>query len=422
MKKIMLILLALTLLFAVSASAEESLDFLGKAAPDFTVTDIDGNTFTLSEATKDYEAVVINLWATWCGPCRNEFPEVNEVYEAYKDKVAFIALSIDPDDTVEKITDYRKEMNLTLPMGRDEGGLYQFTGENGIPTTLIVDRFGNVGFCQVGSFRTADELSRTIDTFLGDDYKETVVQYSIPQDTSTFALPVSAARMLYIDNPEAQKALINADGLEPPLTIYAVNGDVAHVRAEISAADSGCNMFFYNADTGFLDLKDMYDSATNTLVCDVKVPEDGYGLIALLDYDKATTGEGDPNLFQYYLVRTDYDIDQFVEMLKTSGFENVSWEFVSEEAAENENTAEAYVIYVLDQNGDPVPEVTVNFCTDTACVPSESDENGVVTFTGAPAVYHVQVVDYPEGYSCDESFEMYTPAAYGEWTIRLFKE
>ena len=129
MKKIMLILLALTLLFAVSASAEESLDFLGKAAPDFTVTDIDGNTFTLSEATKDYEAVVINLWATWCGPCRNEFPEANEVYEAYKDKVAFIALSIDPDDTVEKITDYRKEMNLTLPMGRDEGGLYQFTGE-----------------------------------------------------------------------------------------------------------------------------------------------------------------------------------------------------------------------------------------------------------------------------------------------------
>ena len=212
MKKIMLILLALTLLFAVSASAEESLDFLGKAAPDFTVTDIDGNTFTLSEATKDYEAVVINLWATWCGPCRNEFPEVNEVYEAYKDKVAFIALSIEPEDTVEKITDFRQEMNLTLPMGRDEGGVYQFTGGNGIPTTLIVDRFGNVGFCQVGSFRTADELSRTIDTFLGDDYKETVVQYSIPQDTSTFALPVSAARMLYIDNPEAQKALINASG------------------------------------------------------------------------------------------------------------------------------------------------------------------------------------------------------------------
>ena len=81
MKKTLLILFALTLFLAVSASAEGESPLLGKPFPDFTVTDCDGNAFTLSEELKDHEAVLINFWATWCGPCRNEFPAINKVYE-----------------------------------------------------------------------------------------------------------------------------------------------------------------------------------------------------------------------------------------------------------------------------------------------------------------------------------------------------
>ena len=117
-KKVILILLALTLFLAVSASAEEESPLLGKPFPDFTVTDTDGNTLTLSEALKDHEAVLINFWATWCGPCRNEFPAINKVYEEYKDRVAFIALSKEPKDTNEIISSFRQENGLTLPMGR----------------------------------------------------------------------------------------------------------------------------------------------------------------------------------------------------------------------------------------------------------------------------------------------------------------
>jgi len=134
MKKIILILLALSLFLAGSAFAEDASkldvnpELLGKPLADFTTTDIDGNTFSLSEAVNDHEAVVINLWATWCGPCKQEFPDVNKVYEAYKDRVAFIALSIDPNDTDEGIAEYREKLNLTLPMGHDEEqSLYIYT-------------------------------------------------------------------------------------------------------------------------------------------------------------------------------------------------------------------------------------------------------------------------------------------------------
>ena len=76
---------------------------------------------------------------------------------------------------------------------------------------------------------------------------------------------------------------------------------------------------------------------------------------------------------------------------------------------------------MTDQNGNPVPEVFVTFCTDSACVPQESDENGLITFTGAPDVYHIQVIDYPDGYSVDEQAEMTTTREYGEWILRVEK-
>jgi hypothetical protein len=50
---------------------------------------------------------------------------------------------------------------------------------------------------------------------------------------------------------------------------------------------------------------------------------------------------------------------------------------------------------------------------------AQSDENGVITFDGAPENYHVQILKVPEGYSFDRSFELYTGAAYGEWVLHV---
>ena len=96
--------------------------FLGKPFPDFTVTDTEGNTFTLSEALKDHEAVLINFWATWCRPCNHEFPYLNEAYEKYRDRVAFIALSKENKDTTEKIAAFKKEKPLPTARAVHETG------------------------------------------------------------------------------------------------------------------------------------------------------------------------------------------------------------------------------------------------------------------------------------------------------------
>ena len=421
MKKVILILLALTLFLAVSASAEDESSLLGKPFPDFTIKDCEGNTFTLSEALKDHEAVLINFWATWCGPCRSEFPAINKVYEEYKDKVAFIALSIEPEDKNEVISSFRQTNGLSLPMGRDKDHkLYDTAKTTSIPVTIIIDRFGNVVFFQIGCFRTADDLIRTLDAFLGDQYTETAVLNSVPADNSTVALPVSPARALWVENEGAQKATIHIEGSENTLNFCIVNDSTAHVIAEISASDSPTDVVFYNSDAGYTDLKDMLDPNRGVLTCDVSVPEEGQVLVALMDYQKIVTEMNDPDIIQFYIIRNPSEIDTHIDALKASGYSNVTVEYETETNAGSK--ADAYIIHVLDQNGDPVPEVCVNFCTDVACVPCESDEDGTIVYTGKPDIYHVQIIDYPEGYSCDESFEMYTPKTYGEWVLRLRKD
>ncbi len=422
MKKVLLILLALTLFLAVSASAEGESQLLGKPFPDFTVTDTDGNTFTLSEVLKDHEAVLINFWATWCTPCRAEFPEINKVYEEYKDRVAVIALSMEPNDSNEVLSSFRRENGLTFPMGRDEDQkLYGNAATKNIPVNVIVDRFGNVVFFQIGCFRAADDLRRTIDAVLGERYTETTVLYSVPADASTVAMPVSQARTLRIENEGAQKAAIHVEGMADTLNFYIVNDSTAHVIAEISASDTTSDVVFFNAAAGsYTSLKDMLDPERGVLATDVSLPEEGSVMVCLANYSKLLKGEKDPNMSPYFLARSSGDLDFFVNTLKASGYGSITVEFETETDAGSRT--DAYIIHVLDQNGDPVPEVYVNFCTDTACVPCESDEDGTIVYTGEPAVYHVQIIDYPEGYSCDESFEMYTPETYGEWVLRLRKD
>ena len=419
MKKLILVILALTLALAAGAAVAEEAGILGKPFPDFTATDTQGNTFTLSEALKDHEAVLINLWATWCPPCESEFPDLNEVYGRYGDRVAFIALSTEENDDLDTIEAYRTSHGITFPMGRDEAGLMDYTASSGIPVTVVVDRFGNAAFERIGCFNSAEEVTRVLDVFLGDGYTETFVLNGVPAEGDTRAFPVAAERALIVENESAKPVIFHIGGMPEPLTFYVIPEDTAKLRLEITAEDQPENLIWYEELTGtYRYLTELLDTERNAYVCETAMPgtEQGHYFYACLQ-DLAAEN---PYLIETFLIRGEEYIEELADALRESGFE-ITWEYgVSTQA---ESARESYILHAVDQYGRPVKGgVYVNFCTDTSCTMAEADENGTITFDGAPDRYHVQILKVPEGYGFDADYELYTDSVYGEWVLRIRKE
>ena len=423
MKKLLMILLALTLLLGIAAAAAEEAGELGQPFPDFTVTDTEGNTFTLSEALKDHDAVLINFWATWCGPCKNEFPFLKDLYEKYGDKVAYIALSpaASSGDTMEMVAEYHTAYEINFPMGLDEdASLFNYVGAGGYPTTAIVDRFGNYAFVHVGAFINEGEAERVIKFFIGDDYTETTVLAEIPKDDSTTAYPVASKRAVHVENENAKAVIFHVEGEEETFLGYIIPDETAHLRIDLGIKDTVGNMVLSDPGVGIVTVESMYDAERGAFVYDQQMPaadaEIQYtaGMLCdvLLAYD-------DPDYIIYYLTTSEDHIEDLVNGMGNSGV-TVTWEYAEDAGAGEE--LQAYIVHIVDQDGNPVPGVFINFCTDVACELTQSDENGIITFAGEPDVYHLQLLKVPEGYSFDGDFEMYTEKTYSEWVLRIKKD
>lgn len=95
MKRTIGILLAVLMLTALMGTAYADSSGLGiepgQAFPDFTVSLTDGTTATLSELLKEKDLVVLNVFASWCGPCEMEFPEMEKSYQAHSDRMVILA-------------------------------------------------------------------------------------------------------------------------------------------------------------------------------------------------------------------------------------------------------------------------------------------------------------------------------------------
>jgi DsbE subfamily thiol:disulfide oxidoreductase len=115
---------------------------IGRPAPDFTLETVDG-TFRLSEARG--KVVMVNFWATWCGPCRFEMPEFQEVHEARLEAGDFqiVAVNLTSSDSREGALRFVDELGLTFTIAFDvTGSVAQTYGVLGLPATFFIDRDG----------------------------------------------------------------------------------------------------------------------------------------------------------------------------------------------------------------------------------------------------------------------------------------
>jgi peroxiredoxin len=139
----------------------------GDQMPAFTVAEPDGTQFAL--ASHRGKVVVINFWATWCGPCKFEIPRLEkEVWQKYKDNPNFSMVAIAREQTADDIVPFRKKSGFTFPIASDpKRGTYKLFADSGIPRTYVVDAGGKILFQSVGYCPDAfDRLNHTIEQAL----------------------------------------------------------------------------------------------------------------------------------------------------------------------------------------------------------------------------------------------------------------
>jgi len=154
LKKVMalLVLVGIVALAGLSAASTNISDLMstfgvkpvgpGLKAPDFTLRDISGKTVSL----KDFKGklILLNFWATWCTPCRWEMPEMQALYQVYKDQ-GFVIVAVSLDKEAEAVARFVKEAKLTYPILLDSdfqaARAYRVPGP---PTTFLIGPDGEV--------------------------------------------------------------------------------------------------------------------------------------------------------------------------------------------------------------------------------------------------------------------------------------
>ena len=122
---------------------DDSLDVAGKPAPDFTLESLEGKNIQLSGYKG--QAVLLNFWATWCGPCKIEMPWFVELQKEYGPQgLQIVGVAMD-DASKEDIAKFVKEMGVNYPIliGKEAVG-QQYGGVNVLPTTFFIDRDGKI--------------------------------------------------------------------------------------------------------------------------------------------------------------------------------------------------------------------------------------------------------------------------------------
>lgn len=137
-----------------------------KPAPDFSFYDLEGNAYALSDFRNT--PVILNFWASWCGPCKNEMPHFQTAFDTYGGEIQFLLVNLTDgtQDTKEKASSYIDGQGYTFPVyyDTDMAGARAY-GIYAVPVTCFIDGEGNLVSQTVGML-TKDALQQGIDSLL----------------------------------------------------------------------------------------------------------------------------------------------------------------------------------------------------------------------------------------------------------------
>ncbi len=127
---------------------------MNQPAPDFTLKSMTGENVKLSELRGN--VVMINFWASWCGPCRQEMPLLDDFYKKYN-KLGFVLLGVNVEEDSSKAANYLKEVPVSFPILYDNTNkVSKMYDIDAMPSTVLVDRNGNMRFLHRG-YKPGDE-------------------------------------------------------------------------------------------------------------------------------------------------------------------------------------------------------------------------------------------------------------------------
>lgn len=142
------------------AGARSSVAKIGEIAPDIDLKSLTGDQITLSKLQG--RPVLVNFWATWCGPCRQEFPSLVRKYNQYKEQgFVVVGVNYQDDNSDDGIRNFMRNSLATFPIVRDADERYgRMYRVNGLPTSIFIDRKGIVRDIVVGGPMTDEFLDK----------------------------------------------------------------------------------------------------------------------------------------------------------------------------------------------------------------------------------------------------------------------
>ncbi|MGA2798461.1 MAG: redoxin family protein [Thermoguttaceae bacterium] len=324
---------------------------LAKKVPNFKFVGLDGKPVTPQSLTG--KIVVLDFWATWCEPCKASLPNLQKVYEKYKDndKVVFLAVSIDDPQVGDKaVQDLFQELKVSIPICRDPESTSMAFKFPGIPTSFIIDAKGTVQDYETGANpNLAAVLPEKIDKLLAGEnifdapmkrYQEDLKQYEksmsqeeggtnvqeqpvplakIPQrnDPRTFKLsPLwkcadlkSPGNVLVLNSPNAQPRLIVIEGAKAlaevgldgkVIALHTLNIGEAEFVTNIRTLAAADGKTYFAVFAGFQQRCHVLDDQWNIVLSypenAVENPHSGIADVELGDLD----GDGAPKMYVGY--------------------------------------------------------------------------------------------------------------------------